>query len=114
MKLYTVAKFIKPNAWYEIGLKLGIPAIELDSIEKNCCGEKFVRTIFEMLRMWRDRQPRSEQEVLQARDGLRKTLIETLNNDAVSELDKNGNDDNSHAIVTHNSDSQSDTSDSSG
>ncbi len=81
--LYEVAKKLKCNTSYEVGLKLGLSDIELDHLEDNNKDEMADRKMFNLLRMWRDRQGKiSDKEVTT----LNRVFRETSNIAALEEL----------------------------
>ena len=90
-KLFEVAGAMKPDTWYQIGLKLGLSAIELDHMEKNNNNSTITRKIFDMLREWRDRQPRDAEQEQRSEELLRRTLEATTNRAAIAKLETSNN-----------------------
>lgn len=87
-KLYEVAKKVKCKTWFEVGLKLGLKAIELDHLEENNSRELVERRIFNMLRMWRDRQLSNGGQKLKLNDVLYQVFSDTTNSDALELLEQ--------------------------
>lgn len=84
VNLFEIAKKIKCNNWFELGLKLGLTAIELEQIEENGPPKSVERRIFSMLRVWRDRQKTIGEQELQI---FHRSLNETNNADALKLLE---------------------------
>lgn len=89
-KLNHVAQEI--NDWHGVGIELDISADELDVIEANMCREHPRRKIFEMLRLWRNRN-NSRYTRRELKDILRAALqsVRPAQTDAIRELDRDIN-----------------------
>jgi hypothetical protein len=83
-KLFEIAKKVKCESWFEVGLKLDLTAIELEQIEENNSNQSVVRKIFNMLRLWRHKQEAIGKQELEV---LCRSLSETDNTEALKLLE---------------------------
>lgn len=88
MKLNYVAQ--KISDWHGVGLNLGLSANELDVILSYFCRDHPRQKVFEMLRLWRDKNNcRFTENELKAI--LRRALESVDHIDAVEELNNDAN-----------------------
>jgi len=85
-KLYDIAKKLLPKTFMDVGLKLELEYTELEHMEHNNSNQNIERTLFQMLRQWRDKQPPhiAEQEL---KEMLCRVFKATTNAAALKELE---------------------------